>query len=580
MAPSRSGSKDIILGDLSSGSVKSSRDEASITQKAEATSVEEEISETVFITGWSLGLITFAQCLALFVAQMESSIVSTSILAITNELGGFNKSSWVFTAFLLTYSGLVIIWAKMSDIFGRKRLLLVALILFIVFSGACGAAQTLIQLIMFRCIQGIGGSGIFSLAIIIWFEIVPPRDFPKYTALVTVVFTFSVTFGPLIGGSLTDHTTWRWIFLLNVPLGFISLVILFFLLPTTLPAQKHSATPLVGNIWSLKNLQRIDFIGATLLLGGCVLLVTALQQAADGISFAAAVVLSLLILSGVFWVAFVIWQWFITTKRELPEPVFPWRFFSSRVFMGMILNTFFAGTILTVLTIQLPQRFQTVNGNSALIAGVRLISFGLLAPASSAISATIIGKTTIPPIWHILLGSFLEIVGTVGLSKTPTTYAIAPQQYVFQVITGVGVGFCNAALMLLVPNVVEKRDLGEYPNADESRKHFTDLGIAVGTAAITQFRVLGGIMGLAIVISVMNRAIQSDLLDILPVQTVDTLLQTTEIIHRLPPSVQESVRLIFARGYNLQMTIMIGFAAAQVPSTMLMWTRKPIMVEK
>lgn len=134
--------------------------------------------------------------------------------------------------------------------------------------------------------------------------------------------------------------------------------------------------------------------------------------------------------------------------------------------------------------------------------------------------------------------------------------------------------------MLLVPSVTEKRDLGKYPMLVDPGSLLLTFELAVGTAAITQFRVLGGIMGLAIVISVMNRAIRSDLLDLLPESTVDTLLQTTDVIRHFPPAIQESVRLIFARGYNLQMAIMIGFAAAQVPSTMLMWTKKPIMVEK
>ncbi|KAF4631031.1 hypothetical protein G7Y89_g7102 [Cudoniella acicularis] len=205
----------------------------------------------------------------------------------------------------------------------------------------------------------------------------------------------------------------------------------------------------------------------------------------------------------------------------------------------------------------LPQRFQTVNGDSNMAAGIRLIAFGLLAPAGSVLSAAIIGKTKIPPIYHILLGSILEVIGTTGLSRIPVTFAIAPSQYGWQVVTGLGVGFCNAPLMLLVNNATTKRDQ------------------AVGTAAITQFRVLGGILGLAIVISVMNRVIRSELLQVLPVETVDQLLQTTEIIQQLSESSQATVRAIFGKGYNGQMKILIGFAAAQLPSTALMWTKKP-----
>ncbi|TVY75996.1 Efflux pump FUS6 [Lachnellula suecica] len=520
----------------------------------------EIIPESEYISGWKLHLNTFALLLALFAAQMEQSIVSTSVLAITNELKGFDKSGWIFTAFLLTYTGLMMIWAKVSDIMGRKPLILAAVFIFIVFSAACGASKTLTQLIVFRCLQGIGGGGIFSLTVLIFFEMVPVRKFPTYGALIMLILMCSVTFGPLLGGAINNNTTWRWIFWLNIPICTISLVILVFLLPERFPGQHKTVTTQGADHSRIRGLLRtVDFIGATLLLGTCVLLITGMQQAAEGRSFSSRLVLPMLISSGVMLIAFFLWQRYIA-ERNLPEPVFPWQLLTNRVYMGMILNSFFTGTILIVLTFQIPQRFQTVNGDSALKAGVRLIAFGLIAPFGSTVSAIIVGKTRIPPIYILILGGFLEIVGTVGLSKSPSGYEIWPTQYAFQVIAGLGVGCFNAILMLMVPVVVKKQEL------------------AIGTAAITQFRVLGGTIGLAIVISAMNRTIRPDLLQVLSPEQVNSVLDTTSIIKSFPSEVQTIVRTIFGRGYNLQMEIMVGFAVAQLPSTLLMWTRTPIMI--
>jgi len=298
-----------------------------------------------------------------------------------------------------------------------------------------------------------------------------------------------------------------------------------------------------------------------MLLAACVLLVAAMQQAAEGYSFASRLVLPMLVCAGVMLISFLVWQRYID-KRDLPESVFPWQLLSNRIYMGMILNAFFTGSLLTVLTIQIPQRFQTVNNDSAFTAGVRLIVFGLLAPFGSTVSAIFISKVDFPGIYILFLGGVLEIVGTVGLSKAPTSYNIWPPQYAFQVITGLGVGCFSAILVLLVPVVTQKREL------------------AVGAAAITQFKVLGGAIGLAIVISAMNRSIRSDLLEVLPVIQVKEVLDTTSIIKSMPPDVQATVREIFGRGYNLQMKIMVGFAVAQIPSTILMWTKKPTMIPR
>ncbi|KAL9115407.1 MAG: hypothetical protein Q9227_000728 [Pyrenula ochraceoflavens] len=210
--------------------------------------------------------------------------------------------------------------------------------------------------------------------------------------------------------------------------------------------------------------------------------------------------------------------------------------------------------------VQISQRFVIVNGDSALVAGARLLPWAILTPGGSTLGAILMGKPKVPPIYLLVLGSLLEIAGVVGLSKTSTSLQISSSQYGFQIMGGAGIGICSVALAMLVPYVTEKKDL------------------AVGTGAVTQFRILGGVIGLSIVTSVSTRVIRHDLLDFLPQPQADRLLDRTETIQYLHGAVRSAVRETFGRGYNLQMTILIGFAVAQIPATLLMWRRKQIVV--
>lgn len=151
--------------------------------------------------------------LCLFLTNIEIPIVNTSLEGIIDDLRGFDRSSWVIAAYLITYTGFLIIWAKLSDVFGRKLTISIAVALHIIFSGACGAAQTMGQLIVLRAMQGIGASGIYALGMITIFELVPRDKFAAYAALIASVFAFSLLLGPIMGGAIIKTSTWRWIFL-------------------------------------------------------------------------------------------------------------------------------------------------------------------------------------------------------------------------------------------------------------------------------------------------------------------------------------------------------------------------------
>lgn len=189
-------------------------------------------ASSLYLTGWHLHGTTIFMLVSLFVAQMDNYVTSTAILDITDELGGYEKSSWVFTAYLLTYCGtsrladcftflltqpidFQLIWARFSDIITRKTRIMTCLLIFTGFSRACGASQTIMQLIMFRWVQGIGGCGIFALTQLVCFEMVPPAKWPLYMSLCSMTIAISLVVGPLIGGAIAEQASWRWIFLLK-----------------------------------------------------------------------------------------------------------------------------------------------------------------------------------------------------------------------------------------------------------------------------------------------------------------------------------------------------------------------------
>ncbi|KAF2741964.1 MFS general substrate transporter [Sporormia fimetaria CBS 119925] len=527
------------------------------TASKEGTAITEN-EEDRYLTGWKLHLITLQLLISIFIVQMESSIVSTSVLAITDQLGGYSESSWLFTAYLLTYCGLQMVWAKASDIIGRKKTLLASLCVFTLFSGLCGASQSLHQLIHFRWLQGSGGCGVFALVQLVFFELVPPRKWPTYISLVTGMIALSLIAGPLLGGAITQNASWRWIFLLNVPVGVLTMVGIAFAFPSKLwnePISQVITTATTGRTLT-QSLQRIDVIGSALLIGACVLFTTGAQQAATTSKWDSPTVLALLVCAVPFAVAFFAWQRYVTQRNRVIEPVFPWRFCQSRIRMGMIINTYLVGTVLYVMVAQIPQQYTTVHGLSAFSAATKLLPFGVLVPSGSAMAAALMGKPRIPPCWIVLAGAVLQLLGLVLLSKDNGIDSISAARYGFHILIGTGVGFVNAALTLLVPYVMDKKDL------------------ATGTSAISQFRVLGGTIGIAIAASISTPYIRRNMNQFLDNSTTQGILERTEMLRGLDMTTQREVRGIFEHGYNLQTLLLIGFAAAQIPITGLMWTNQ------
>src|SRR5437899_6480453 len=188
----------------------------------------------------------------LLLAALDQTIVATALPRIVGDLGGITQYSWVFTAYMLTSTVTVPLYGKLGDAYGRKYLFLFAIVVFLLGSALCGAATTMTQLVLFRALQGIGAGGLFPLSLAVIGNIVPPRDRGRWQGLVGALFAASSIIGPAVGGFIVDNTSWRWVFLVNLPVGGLALLVISITMPRRAPQVAHP----------------IDWLGAGVLAAG------------------------------------------------------------------------------------------------------------------------------------------------------------------------------------------------------------------------------------------------------------------------------------------------------------------------
>ena len=249
----------------------------------------------------------------------------------------------------------------------------------------------------------------------------------------------------------------------SVPAGAVAIALIG-LLPSNFPFQGRPSMQR-PRIFSKESIQRIDFLGAFLLIGANLTLVTALLEASTSYSWSSPVIIALLVVSAVLWIIFVAWEWFATKDTTRMEPVFPFRFFHNRYWMGMLLQSAFVGVPFTVLVVDLPQRFQSVNNLSALDAGVRLLPYAMLAPLGS-LTSNIIFMRRKAPLPILCAGASFQLVGLVLLATMPaSTGSIPAAQYGYEAIAGFGVGITFGTLVTITPGSVDMRDLATATGA-------------------------------------------------------------------------------------------------------------------
>ncbi|MEO8957156.1 MAG: MDR family MFS transporter [Ktedonobacteraceae bacterium] len=454
------------------------------------------------IHGFALGSVLAALMLTLLLEALDQTIVGTALPKIVGELQGFDRYTWVVTAYLLASTTMIPIIGKLSDQFGRKWFFVAGVIIFLLGSALSGVAQTMDQLIAFRAIQGLGAGTGIALVFTVVGDIFPPAERARWQGIFAAVYGFSSVVGPTIGGWLTDHgpllgnlvtdaTRWRWVFYINLPLGIIALVVLLIYLPTNISMRSNEFTGLTAA-------RRIDFLGAFLASSATICLLLGLTWGGNQTyDWTSPQVIIVLVAAAILYVAFFI------AERFAREPILPLDLFRNQVFAADSLLALSTGMVLLSLVIYLPLFLQGVLGESATNSGEVITPLTISLVVGSAISGIIIGKFQRYQLITIL-GSLVLTVGvflmTLWTSSTSLLTATTNM-----VVAGVGLGIFFSVVTLAVQNALPRTRMG------------------TGTGAITYLRALGQTLGVAIVGTVVNNTIATDLANRLPASAVKQL---------------------------------------------------------
>ncbi|KAF5535779.1 major facilitator superfamily domain-containing protein [Fusarium napiforme] len=499
-------------------------------------------SSSVSSLRMALGVLGLWICL--FLSALETTIVATALRTISDDLDGLMQSNWVVVAYLLTYNviaGFLLLFSKLTDVFGQKTLLIVSQVIFLISSLACGAAQTMTQLIVFRAFQGLGGSGIYSTVLIIIAKIVTVEKVGVYTGILSSVFALASLLGPILGGAIVENTTWRWVFFLNGPGIAISLA---FVIPT-IPAANQ-------RLFGKDQIQRFDAIGGLLSLAWPILLVFALQEAGDGYDWDSSVIIGTLVGSVVGLVSFVAYEVWVQ-RQSHPEPIFPIRLLRSLSLSLNLINMFAMGACFYAAIILLPQRFQSVNGLSAPSAGLKMLAFTLVSPVFSMACGVALSKR--PRVVYILLftGAALTTVGMGLLSSLPDSGPVSNAVYGYQVILGVGLGLMMPSLIFLL------------------KVEFGDENLAAVMGANNTVRTLGGCVALAVCSTVLHTDLNRQLATFLTPKQIAAVLSSSAAIDGLSDLEALQVRKAYGISYDTQCRALLAFAGLGVVAASGLW---------
>ncbi|KAI9375344.1 hypothetical protein BJX61DRAFT_494426 [Aspergillus egyptiacus] len=397
----------------------------------------------------------------------------------------------------------------------------------------------------------------FSMVPVITAEMVPPSKYPLYSSIVSVAMALSFLLGPLLGGAISDGTTWRWIFYINLPTAAIGLGLIYLAMPAAFP-DLASPRSLLCAPKRVNFLTQVDYPGFVALLAASVLLIVAIEEAGIAFSWDSAVVVVFLVLAGVFFLLFLGWEWSIHRRGDpnttAQKSVFPWEFVTNRVFMGACLTALLSGIPYTTLVLILPGRFQNLNHDSGLDAGVHLLPYTLAIAIGSSLSG-VLARGRVVPILVFLAAAILQVLGTGLLYSIRPDTSIPARLFGFLLLAGLGVGLSMNTAMLIVPSVVGGKNL------------------SVALGSITQLRILGGALGVSIATTLLNNTLRTSLQPHLPAGAVEVLMQDVASAKMLSAMEQSLVQTALADGYQRQLAMVFGFLAAQLGAVGLLWER-------
>ncbi|KAJ3327965.1 hypothetical protein HDU76_010826, partial [Blyttiomyces sp. JEL0837] len=465
------------------------------------------------------------------------TIVAVALKPIATEFNALNQITWIGTAYFLSSTAFIPSYGQLADIFGRKPIFLLSILIFEIGSAWCGAATSMNMLIAGRAVAGMGGGGIFSLVIIIISDLVAIRDRGKYQASVA---------GPIVGGTFVDKLSWRWVFYINLPLGLITIVTVFFIL--RLKTTK-------SDIPIRESLAKIDWTGTFLLVSAVVCILIPIQGGGTLYQWNSPIVISLLIVGGLLLIAFCYVEMYVAV-----QPVIPFGMFKNVYLVGDFASAFFLGCAFFSLVFYSPLWFEVVKGLSATQAGVKTISLIMGVVVMSIVTGGVASSTGL--YWPFLpLCSILIALGA-GLTSTLDENSELWKQVIYLLIAGAGVG-SGIQTVLIGAQVAVSEDL-----------------LAVVTANTNFWQSIGAVVGLAICSSIFNNKLPGNIqqslsdynitLHLPPGLPIEVLYSDPESIQLLSPAEQAPVIHGYVKTLSLLFLMAVPFSGLLFLSTLFM----------
>ncbi len=394
--------------------------------------------------------------LCIFLSAMDQTVVVPAVPAIAADLNGFGQLAWIVSAYLITSTAATPIYGKLSDIFGRRALLLPAIVLFGIASVACALAQTLPQLIAARVVQGLGGAGLMSMAQAVIADVVAPRERGRYQGYMAGTWASASVAGPIIGGWLTESFSWHWIFWINVPICALAFV---------------ASGRALRILRVVRRPARIDYAGAALLTVAVTAFLTLLSWAGEGEAGVA-----LLLPAAVTVISFI---GLVVQQRLARDPLMPPRLFANGVIVCGISIGLLGSAAILGATFLLPLFFQLVRGAGEASSGTQLVPLLLSSTAGAMLGGNLARRTG--KVRNIMMGGLsLTVLGFLGLAlanaSTPTALVLAAL-----VVVGFGIGTCMPNSVVAVQNACERRDVGA---ATGTLLLLRSLGSALGSTLV------------------------------------------------------------------------------------------------
>ncbi|KAA0548193.1 MFS transporter [Bacillus sp. BGMRC 2118] len=418
-----------------------------------------------------------AVMLAMFMSAIEATIVSTAMPAIASDLGNFSLYSWVFSSYLLMNAVTVLIYGKLSDLYGRKPILIIGIAIFLVGSVLCGFANSMEMLILFRFIQGFGAGAVMPIASTIVGDMYTKEERAKIQGYLSSVWGISAVLGPAIGGLLVQYVSWKYVFWLNVPLGILATIVLLLFLHENIEKKKHE----------------IDYLGAGLLFIGVTALMVVLVEGGVRWTWTSAPVITLLVVSIIVFVLFYL------QERRAKEPMMPFSLWKEQSILIANITSLTTGIMLIGVSSFLPAFVQGVMEQPPIIAGFTLTTMSIGWPIASMIagkSLLTIGFRTTSIIGGISLILGAIVFATMSPDSGPIWAAFG------SFLLGVGMGFTTTSFIVSIQSTVEWKQRGI---ATATNMFMRSLGSTIGAA------LLGGILNSRLITHLRSNGLENSM---------------------------------------------------------------------